>query len=226
MTLNICGTNTAFWALCFGTFFAIQIAALYYCKKIVSSRGEQLRREIQLAGDNIHFSKTACEGSNSMLATLSSELVTRGNSSLSLVATFTEYHYIALIAALASGTLGGIATFAISSIGWDKSTPALQGFFLGCAGSLSFWLTAIQVFKFQETIAKHEAIYTTCANLLSELRLAVQCPLKKDDTGKEFNMCEFLEKFAKKIESLRSIGISFDGSKIGLAKFDSPPQTR
>lgn len=222
MILNFCGSNTAFWALCFGTFFAIQVTALYYCKKIVSSRGEQLRREIELKGDNIHSPKTACEGSKSMLAALSSELVTRGNSSLSLVATFTEYHYIALIAALASGTLGGIATFAISSIGWYKSTPALQGFFLGCAGSLSFWLTAIQVFKFQETIAKHEAIYTTCANLLSELRLTVLCPPEKDSADKEFNPCDFLEKFAKKIESLRSIGISFDGNKIGLAKFESP----
>lgn len=218
----VCGTNVSFWVLCFGTFFAIQLASLSYCKRIVSKRGAQLESEIQLVDDHIRFPESATEGSKSVLTTLASELVTRGNSSLSLVATFTEYHYIALIASLASATLGGVSTFAISSIGWNHSTPALQGFFLGCAGSLSFWLTAIQVFKFQDTIAKHEAIYTTCANLLSELRLNVLCLPCVGGGAKKLDECELLGVFGKKIADLRGIGISFDGSPIGMAKFDSP----
>ncbi len=51
----VCGTNVSFWVLCFGTFFAIQLASLSYCNRIVSRRGAQLLREIKLAGDHIRF---------------------------------------------------------------------------------------------------------------------------------------------------------------------------
>jgi len=222
MSSRLFDTDLAFWLICVGTFFVIQLAALHYCRRIVSGRGSELRKEIALTLGVVTSSRATCEDSKTMLTALSSELITRGNASLSLVASFTEYHYIAIISALASGTLGGIAAFSISSLGWGGSNQALRGFFLGCAGSLSFWLTAIQVFKFQETITKHETIYATCANLLSELRFAVLCPPEKDDRGDDFNLCAFIERLAKKIDSLRSIGVSFDGSKIGMAKMESP----
>ena len=211
-------TDAAFWVMCLGTFLAIQATAVYFGAKIIKKNGERLQQKITLTFESMSETD-ACE---MPLNGLAQELVARGNASLGLVARFTEYHYIAIISALASGTLGGVAAFLISSFGWGKSNEALQGFFVGCAASLSFWLTAIQVFKYPETIAKHESIYSSCANLLSELRLAVYMPPKEDERGKPFQLCDFVQRFAKRVESVRSIGVAFDGSKIGFSRIDAP----
>ncbi|KNZ34123.1 MAG: hypothetical protein AD742_01500 [Methylibium sp. NZG] len=157
-----------------------------------------------------------------MISELYEELRLRASASLRMVAVFTQYHYIAIIAAILSGAFGGVATFVIASLGWGGSNQALKGFFVGCAGSLSFWLTAIQVFKYQETIAKHEAIYIGCGNLASELRLAKHgLPLrsgKQDDV----DCLKLIQSIALRVEALRSIGVSFDSSRIGIARIEPP----
>jgi hypothetical protein len=204
--------------VCLGTFFVLQMTAVFHCKWILKPNGEKLIERIQLAA----MSEQGVGECKDAVMALSSELVARGNASLTLVARFTEYHYIAIIAALASGTLGGIATFLIGSLGWAQANDALRGFFAGCAGSLSFWLTAIQVFKYQESIAKHEAVYVACANLLSELRFAVLTPPPKDSRGAPMTLPDFLASLARRMDALRNIGISFDGSKIGFIRIDSP----
>lgn len=224
-----CNCNCFLWALEYYkvlpgviillTFIVIQCIALYYGKSIVTSQGQDLQKKIQLEMMEIPISR---EGLKTLpvLNSLAQELLTRGNASLSLVAEFTRYSYIAIIASLASGTVGGVAAFIIALKGWDNSNAIIQGLFLGCAGTLSFWLAASQVFKYQETIAKHEAIYIACANLLAEVKVTVglMIDMPAPETGKE--LAEFVRELSKKLEALRAIGISFDGSKIGFAKIE------
>lgn len=213
-----CFSGIVFWGFCLGTFIVLQLIAVALSNRIVTPNGDKLIDSIRLTPVG---EQGLVEHKDAVMA-LSSELVARGNASLALVARFTEYHYIAIIAALASGTLGGIATFLISSMGWAQANDALRGFFAGCAGSLSLWLTAIQVFKYQESIARHEAVYVACANLLGELRAAMLIPPPVDSRGEPIQFRDFLASLAKRMDAIRSIGISFDGSKIGFIRIDAP----
>ncbi len=201
------------------TFVLIQLIAVHYGKSIVSSQGQDLQRKIQLEMAEIPISREDLK-TLAVLNSLAQELLARGNASLSLVAEFTRYSYIAIIASLASGTLGGVAAFIIALKGWDNSNQIIQGLFLGCAGTLSFWLAASQVFKYQETIVKHEAIYTACANFLAEIKVNVGLVVDIPAPEAGEKMAEFIREFSKKLEALRAIGISFDGSKIGFAKIE------
>jgi hypothetical protein len=127
--------------------------------------------------------------------------------------TLTEYYYIAIIAALASGALAGIAAFLVSPDGWAMGNASKV--FVGSAASLPFWLTAMQVLRYTETIAKHEAKYAVCWNLLSDMKRA-------DEKGQPFVLAAYLDALVRKIEIIRGIGISFDGSRIGVAKVELP----
>ena len=78
----------------------------------------------------------------------------------------------------------------------------------------------IQVFRYTDTIAKHESIYTSCANLHSDLLAVLRCPPEEGRDGKDFSLESYLRDVAAKCEAIRTIGITFDGSKIARIKIE------
>jgi hypothetical protein len=224
LLIGCCDTYGAFW-----TFFTFAAAAILTAATVLHrivarpradefeiKHAEAFPKELALPEPDKY---------KALIGELYVELRLRALASLRMVAVFTQYHYIAIIAAILSGSFGGVAAFVIAAYGWEGVNRAMQGFFVGCAGSLSFWLAVIQVFKYPEIIAKHEAIYVACSNLISELRLA-RFGLPVRPTDKECkDCCCLVQSIAERAEAIRAIGVSFDSSKIGFARIDIPKAT-
>ncbi len=213
-----------FWAICFGTFALIFLTSYGLSEWIPRKFANQIREELKIKDGVEAFEVIKNLDQKAFFVSLFHELRSRGNCSLTIVSKFSQYHYIAILSAIFSGALGGIAAFLVSSFGWEHSTSGLRGLFVGCAASLPFWLTVIQVFKYQETIAKHEAIYVGCCNIISEMKRVSLCYSSGDDKDIQLTFCKYVEGLEKKAEGVRAIGISFDGSKIGVAKIELPRQ--
>jgi hypothetical protein len=211
----------AFWLVCFTTFAIIVGLATSLCERIVHPNTVALVEHLSNREDEF-VASISTKPAGQLLGAAIVELVQRSNCSLVIVAKFTKYHYIAIISAMTAAALGGISTFLVSSFGWDQCNQALRGFFVGCATSLPFWLTAIQVFKYQETIAKHELIYSCGSNYIFEIKRVVMSPPTMNEKGEQFSLSEYAASLQAKMESVRAIGISFDGSKIGFTKIEMP----
>lgn len=219
--LGCCDTYGAFW-----TFFGFVCAAIFLSAAVLHSVVARPRAtEFEQNHIKIFSGELTLSGSEPcdvLVAELYGELKLRAVASLRTVSVFSQYHYIAIIAAILSGSFGGVAAFVIAAYGWEGVNRAMQGFFVGCAGSLSFWLAVIQVFKYPDIIAKHEAIYVACGNLTGELRLArFGVPVRPKD-GEAVDCLALVRSIAERLEALRAIGIAFDSSKIGFIKIDGP----
>lgn len=214
-------TILAYWLMCFGTFVIILIISWVLGEWIVQPNSEDLKKRLEIKFDD-SFINIMDKPRKAYVDTVLMELSSRGNCSLEIVAKFTKYHYSAIISTLTSAAFGGIATFMVSSFSWAGANAALQGFFVGSAVSLTFWLAVVQVFKYHEIIAKHELIYSTCCSFSSEIKRVMLWPPKLNEKDKPFCATEYISDLAKKLETVRAIGISFDGTKIGIMKVDLP----
>lgn len=206
----------------FWSFSIAFVVPLIFIKRWFREKKNKIKACYNLSIDESLFQPGTLLSSSQNGAHLATELMNRGNTSLQIVAEFTEYHYFALLAAIISAALSGAAAFLIAIKGWNSSDVIHKGIFLGSAAALGFWLTIIQVFRYTDTIVKHEAIYISCANLLSELQAILHHPPASTDGGKQFSLEDYLRTVSKKCESIRSIGITFDGSKISRIKIEVP----
>lgn len=220
--MNCFGATTALWLVFFATVGVSFLVPYLFTKVWLTSKIDNFSTKYKLPeGKELpDVASTNCNEKNG--AVLAHEISQRGNTSLKVVGDFTEYHYFALIGAIISAVLGGASAFLVAADGWTKANEALQGMFLGSASALALWLTMIQVFRYADTIAKHEAIYTSCANLLSDLLAVLRCPPKLGLDGKDFAIEVYLREVASKCEAIRTIGITFDGSKIARFKIEVP----
>lgn len=213
--------TTAIWGVFFATIFASFLVPYLFAKLWFTSKVDDFSKHYKLPeADKLpEIGSGNCVEKNGIL--LAHEISKRGNTSRTVVSDFTVYHYVALIGAITSAVLGGASAFLVAAVGWNSANEALQGMFLGSASSLALWLTMIQVFRYADTIAKHEAIYTSCSNLLSDLIAVLNCPPKLGRDGKDFSVEAYLREVASKCETIRTIGITFDGSKIARFKIDT-----
>lgn len=220
--MNCFNATTALWGVFFATVIASFLVPYLFAKVWFTAKVDHFSKHYKLpegselpeVGSQSYFEKNG--------VVLAHEISKRGNTSLTVVSDFTVYHYVALIGAITSAVLGGASAFLVAADGWNRVNEAQQGMFLGSASSLALWLTMIQVFRYADTIAKHEAIYTSCSNLLSDLVAVLNCPPKLGRDGKDFSMEAYLREVASKCEAIRTIGITFDGSKIARFKIDTP----
>lgn len=190
--MNCINSTAALWAAFFATVGVSFLVPYIFAKVWLTSKIDGLSEHYKLleAKDLPEFDTKNCFEKNGSV--LADEILKRGNTSLTVVGDFTQYHYFALVGAIISAVLGGASTFLVAADGWNKANEALQGMFLGSASALALWLTMIQVFRYADTIAKHESIYTSCANLLSDLLAVLRCPPKVGRDGKEFSIEAYL----------------------------------
>lgn len=220
--MNCFDSTTALWVVFFATVGISFLVPYMFAKVWLTSKIDGFSEHYKLPEGPELPEATTTNSFEKNGAVLAHEISKRGNTSLKVVGDFTEYHYFALIGAIISAVLGGASAFLVAADGWNKANEALQGMFLGSASALALWLTMIQVFRYADTIAKHESIYTSCANLLSDLLAVLHCPPKLGRDGKDFSIEAYLSDIASKCEAIRTIGITFDGSKITRFKIDVP----
>ena len=220
--MNVWNSDFAFWAMFFATVASALGIAVVLNRTGISKKAEAIREQLKLSSDLPAIPAIADPNVASFTSTLLKELCIRGNTSLLVVSEFTQYHYIAILSAVLSGAFGGVATFLVTSFGWDSANQSLKGFFVACAASLPFWLAMIQVFRYSETIAKHESIYAACSNIVADVQRVVLCPPATGSNGQPFDLKDYMNAIAAKCEAVRAIGISFDGSKISLGGIELP----
>jgi|APMI01.1.fsa_nt_gi hypothetical protein len=209
--------TTVFWTTCIGTFFSLFLLSIVLNRAVVRKNTLRLVRELKIS-DDLKFVEVITDERQRIFAeSVAKELIQRGNTSLVVVGEFTQYYYRSIICAVGSGALGAVGTFLVTSLGWDNSSDALKGYFLACAVSLPLWLSIMQVFKYSETTAKHESIYTSCSNLLCELKRVILAP--ESEREQNYLAKKFIE-IQNKFESVRAIGVSFDGSRIVPTKVE------
>ncbi len=220
--MNCFNATTALWGVFFATVGLSFLVPYFFAKFWLTPKIDGFSEHYKLPeGDHLpRVEATNCLAKNG--AVLAHEISKRGNTSLTVVGDFTVYHYVALVGAITSAVLGGASAFLVAIDGWKGVNEALQGMFLGSASALLLWLTMIQVFRYADTIAKHESIYTSCSNLLSDLVAVLHCPPELGRDGKSFSLEVYLREVASKCEAIRTIGITFDGSKIARFKIDMP----
>jgi hypothetical protein len=220
--LGCCNSNTTFWVFFFTTIVLVSVVGYILNRWVVRPNASRIMERLELQPNKALDGQWPQGSEGLLLRSLSDEFVARGNASLYIVAEFTQYHYLAIISTILAGTLGGVGAFLVASISWEYSNQALRGFFIACSALVPFWLTATQVFRYPETIAKHETIYVACTNLLSEATHVILCPPKPDESGKAFDLCAYVAEMEKKANAVRAIGVSFDGSRISFAKIELP----
>jgi len=220
--MNCFSPATALWAVFFATVGVSFLVPFLFAKAWGDSKIDRFSEHYKLPGegDLPTVDATNCFAKNGVV--LAHKISKRGNTSLAVVRDFTLYHYIALLGSITSAVLGGTSAFLVATDGWNRVNEAMQGMFLGSASALALWLTIIQVFRYADTIAKHESIYTSCSNLLSDLVSVLNCPPKLGQDGKEFSLEVYIREVASKCAAIRTIGITFDGSKISRFKIDIP----
>ena len=186
-------TPAALWSIFFLTIATSFFVPYFFVKYWLADKIKNFSRDYKLPACDDLLKLTGTDGLKNNGAVLASEICKRGNTSLAVVGEFTEYHYFALIGAIVPAVLVGAAAFLVADGGWSNANAALRGMFLGSASALALWLTMIQVFRYSDTIAKHESIYTLCANLLSDLVAVLSCPPKLGRNGKEFYLEAYLQ---------------------------------
>jgi len=219
-TKSLFCTPVAFWLLCIGTPALVCLISVFFNKRHVVRNVRTVQETLQPPPGIEALEGYPDSPELRHLKGAMSELVTRWKNSLYLVAEYTQYNYVALLSAVLSAALGAVATFLVTSFGWDNSNEALRGFFVGCAVSLPFWLSLTQVFKYQETIAKHETIYSLCCNLVGDVRRVLAAPPVQDEKGQPFTLAGYLAILQSKMEGIRLIGVIFDGSRVAVTKIE------